>query len=140
MDADHKRPANATNAEVAAAGKVSEALEYVERVRGHFYELHQLIGHADQLFSEGADLLEQAGHAELAHHAREDVVGRNLLHGRWSFQIIEEFDAGYWASAHALETRVRGELMHGRRHVYEAEMKEIRRTHGRHGHESTPQE
>jgi hypothetical protein len=33
---------------------------------------------------------------------------------------------------------VRDELMDGRRHVFEAEMKAERRTRGRRGHEATP--
>jgi hypothetical protein len=38
----------------------------------------------------------------------------------------------------AAERRVRDELMGGRRHVFEAEMKEARRTNGRPGHERGP--
>ena len=34
---------------VDAVGKASEALEYVERARGHLYAFHQLIGRADFL-------------------------------------------------------------------------------------------
>ena len=33
-------------------GKATEALEYVERARGHLYAFHQLIGRADLLFEE----------------------------------------------------------------------------------------
>ena len=40
-----------------AAGKVSEALEYVERARGHLYSFHQLIGHADLVLGEAVDAL-----------------------------------------------------------------------------------
>src|SRR5436190_24214227 len=34
---------------VDAVGKATEALEYVERARGHLYAFHQLIGRADAL-------------------------------------------------------------------------------------------
>ena len=27
-----------------------------------------------------------------------DLVGRNILPGRWSFQVIEEYDDGYYAA------------------------------------------
>src|SRR5918996_1195686 len=37
---------------VDAVGKATEALEYVERARGHLYAFHQLIGRADLLFEE----------------------------------------------------------------------------------------
>ena len=61
-----------------------------------------------------------------------------MLAGRWTFQLVEEFDDGYYADFKRLEQRVRDELMAGRRHVFEAEMKADRRTDGRAGHEATP--
>ena len=66
------------------------------------------------------------------------VVGRNVLEGRWTFQIMEEFDDGYYQAVRDAERRVRDELMDGRRHVFEAELKEERRTRGRPNHESRP--
>ena len=52
------------------------------------------------------------------------MVGRNVLDGRWTFQIVEEFDDGYWSIFREHERRVRDELQQGARHVFEAEMKE----------------
>ena len=139
-DEDHRRPDGVDDATVAASGKLSEALEWVERARGHLYSFHQLIGRADFLAEEAADQLEAAGHSELAKQARDEVVGRNVLHGRWTFQIVEDFDDGYWQPFRDFDRTVRDELLGGRRHVYEAEMKEERRTHGRPRHESRPPE
>jgi hypothetical protein len=139
-DDDHRRPEGADDATVAASGKLSEALEWVERARGHLYSFHQLIGRADFLAEEAADQLEAAGHTELAAQARAEVVGRNVLHGRWTFQIVEDFDDGYWEPFRTFDRTVRDQLLGGRRHVYEAEMKEERRTHGRARHESRPDE
>ena len=51
---------------------------------------------------------------------------------------IKEFDDDYWSRLRDHEKRVRDELMDGKRHVFEAEMKEDRRTKGRDGHEATP--
>jgi hypothetical protein len=134
-----RRPEGVDDATVEAAGKVSEALEYVHRVRGAFYELHQLVGRADFLFEEGADLLENAGHVELAAQLRSEVVGRNLLNGRWTFQIVEEFDDTYYRPVVAAEQRLRDELLAGKRHVFESEMKERRRTPGAVAHDARPQ-
>ena len=53
-------------------------------------------------------------------------------------RCVEEFDDTYWEVFRAHERAVRDELTGGRRHVYEAEMKERRRTHGRPGHEARP--
>ncbi|HEU5150752.1 MAG TPA: hypothetical protein VFU19_09655 [Iamia sp.] len=134
----HRRPAGVDDATVEAVGKVSEALEWVERARGHLYELHQLLGHADLMFGEAADLLDDAGHGGHAEALREAVVGRNVIEGRWTFQLVEDFDDGYWSDAREHERRIRDDLMAGRRHVYESEMKEDRRTHGRRHHEARP--
>jgi hypothetical protein len=137
-DDPHRRPDGVDDATVEAVGKVSEALEWVERARGHLYELHQLLGHADLLFGEAADALADAGHGGLADELRTAVVGRNVIEGRWTFQLVEEFDDGYWSDARRQERRIRDELVAGRRHVFESEMKEDRRTHGRRHHESRP--
>lgn len=62
-----------------------------------------------------------------------------VLSGRWTLQIVEEFEDGYHARFVEHERAVRNALTGGRRHVYENEMKERRRTHGRDGHEARPE-
>lgn len=138
LDAEHARPIGVTDAEVEAAGTVSEALEKVERARGHLYSFHQLIGAADLALGDGADQLAASGHEELAARLREEVIGRNVIADRWTFQIVEDFDDAYWTSVREFERAVREEVTGGRRHVYEAEMKQQRRTHGQPGHEAGP--
>ncbi|MFK5633474.1 MULTISPECIES: hypothetical protein [unclassified Ornithinimicrobium] len=140
LDAEHTRPPGATDAEIEAAGAISEALEKVERARGHLYSFHQLIGAADLGFGDGADQLAASGHAELAERLREELIGLNVLAGRWTFQVVEDFDDTYWTTARELDRAVRDEVAGGRRHVFEAEMKQRRRTHGRPGHEATPED
>ncbi len=138
VDDAHARPPGTSDDTVEAVGQVSEALEYVERARGHLYSFHQLMGHADLLLGEAADALRDAGHTEIADRLTEDMVGRNVIRGRWTFQVVEEFDDDYWSRLRDHEKKVRDELMDGKRHVFEAEMKEDRRTKGRDGHEATP--
>ncbi|HWA67584.1 MAG TPA: hypothetical protein VG899_14580 [Mycobacteriales bacterium] len=123
-----RRPHGVDDATVAAHGKLSEALEYVHRVRGALYDVHQLIGRADLLFGEAADDLAAAGHEELAAEVRERIVGRDVLAGRWTFQIVEDFDDNYYAAAVETERRSRGVLLQGQRHVLESELKQQRRT------------
>jgi hypothetical protein len=137
-DPAHERPAGADDATVKAVGKLSEAYEWLIRARGELYTVHQHIGHLDFQFGEAADLLEEAGHHELAEGLRTELVGRNLLNGRWTFQIVEEFDRTYWDVATRWEQTVRDRLMDGRRHVYESELKDQRRTPGEPGHERRP--
>jgi hypothetical protein len=137
-DEAHRRPEGASDVAIEAAGKISEAFEWIERARGSLYDFHQLIGRADFLMEDAADLLDQCGASDLAEQVRRDVIGRNVLDGRWTFQIVEEFDDVYFRDAQRLEQTVRDRLADGRRHVYEAELKERRRTHGQAGHESRP--
>ena len=122
----------------AAVGKASEALEYVERARGHLYSLHQLIGHADLVFGEAADQFRDGGEGETADRLEQEIVGRNILEGRWSFQIVEEFDDLYYETVTQAVRGLEAQYHDGQRHVFESEMKERRRTRGRPGHESRP--
>ena len=133
------RPDVMDDATVEAVGAVSEALECVERARGELYSFHQLMGHADLLLGEACDRLRAAGHDAVAERLETEVIGRNVVHGRWTFQIVEDFDDNYWSVFREHERRVRDELQRGVRHVFEAEMKERRRSHGKPGHKRRPQ-
>ena len=134
----HQRPPGTDDATVEAVGKASEAFEYVERVRGLLYSFHQLLGHADLTFGEAADALRDAGHGAHADRLETEVVGRNILDGRWTFQIVEEFDHVYYDPVRGAVKKLEADLMAGRRHVFEAEMKERRRSRGRDHHEARP--
>lgn len=137
-DGRHRRPVGVSDETVAALGKLSEALETVERARGHLYSLHQLIGHADLMLDDAVARFRAAGHDGIADRIAEELVGRNVIAGRWTFQIVEDFDDGYYALFRELDRAARTELVGGLRHLYEAEMKEQRRTRGRPGHEARP--
>ncbi|MEV4489417.1 hypothetical protein AB0K04_04790 [Micromonospora coxensis] len=137
-DRAHRRPAGVSDETVAALGKLSEALETVERARGRLYDLHQLIGHADLMLDDAVAQFRAAGHGEIADRIATDLLGRNVIAGRWTFQIVEDFDDGYYALFRELDRRARDQLAGGRRHLYEAEMKEQRRSRGRPGHEARP--
>ncbi|PGH45611.1 hypothetical protein COO58_15155 [Micromonospora sp. WMMA1996] len=137
-DRAHRRPDGVSDATVEALGKLSEALECVERARGHLYELHQLIGHADLMLDDAVELFRSAGHPALAERIDRDLLGRNVIAGRWTFQIVEDFDDGYYALFREMDRQARDDLVGGRRHLYEAEMKERRRSRGRPGHEARP--
>ncbi len=139
-DPAHEAPGDVDEATVVAVGKITAALEVADHARGMLYAFHRLIGRADNELADAIDQLEEAGHPELADALREEMVGRNVIEGRWTFQIVEDFDDGYWASFRKAEQVVRDRLLGGRRHVYESTMKERNRTHGRRGHEARPGE
>jgi hypothetical protein len=107
---------------------MSEALETLERARGHLYSFHQLVGEADFTLDEVLERLRAAGADELAGALERELVGRNVIPDRWTFQVVEEFDAGYWSVFRDYERRVREAMTAGRPHVHEAELKARRRS------------
>ncbi|MFC8302734.1 hypothetical protein ACFUCV_03515 [Specibacter sp. NPDC057265] len=139
-DAAHQRGEGISDETVTALGKFSEALEVVEHARGLLYGFHRLTGKADLALGEAAELLREAGHGAMARDVEERLVGRNVIKGRWTFQIVEDYDDGYYAEFKTLEKQAREELGDGKRHLFEAEMKEDRRTQGRRHHEALPED
>ena len=135
-DRAHRRPEGLDDLTVEALGKLSEALETVERVRGHLYSMHQLTGKADFQLDEAVTLFERAGHRKTAERIQRELIGRNVIPGHWTFQIVEAYDDTYYAEFQQVEKDARDRLAGGRRHLYEAELKERRRTHGLPGHEA----
>lgn len=134
----HQRPAGVSDETVAALGKLSKALETVEDARGHLYAFHRLCGTADLTLGEAVEELHAAGHTALAEEVERELVGRNILDGRWSFQVVEEYAETYYEPFKELEKRAREQLVAGRDHLFEAEMKEGRRTRGHPHHTARP--
>uniref|UniRef100_A0AAU3GK58 Uncharacterized protein n=1 Tax=Streptomyces sp. NBC_01401 TaxID=2903854 RepID=A0AAU3GK58_9ACTN len=137
-DEEHVRPPGVGDTTVEAVGALTEALEGVERARGQLYGFHQLTGGADLTLDRAVELLRMGGHAEQADLVEQEIIGRNVVPGCWTFQLVEAYDATYYRPFVAVEERVRRELVGGRRHLYEAEMKEARRTHGHPQHTARP--
>lgn len=137
-DAGHLRPEGVDDATVEALGTLSEALETVERARGHLYTFHQLTGGADLTLGKAVEQLRAAGHAAQADLVEREIVGRNVLPGCWTFQVVEAYNTTYYRPFTDVEAQVRQELASGRAHLYEAEMKEARRTRGHPDHSATP--
>ena len=138
LDREHARPAGLDDTTVEALGILTEALERIERARGHLYAMHQLTGGADLALDEAVRLFNEAGHHELAERIEQELVGRNVIEGRWTFQLVEEYDDGYYALFRELERYARDTLAGGRRHIFEAEMKQRRRTAGKAEHKAKP--
>ena len=137
MTADRSRP-DLDDTTVEGLGKLSEALETIEQARGQLYGFHQHSGKADLLLQDAVELFRKAGHTQLADDLDRDLVGRNVIADRWTFQIVEDYDASYWSVFRAFDERARTELSDGDRHVYEARMKQRERTAGHPAHEAGP--
>ncbi len=116
------------DATVQALGKLSEAFEVIENARGHLYEFHRMSGMADLTLQEALSGLRSAGHTGLADELDEVLVGRDVLPGLWTFQIVEAYDEQYFSVFRAAEQHARDLLADGVRHVLEAEMKQKEQT------------
>ncbi|GGS10836.1 hypothetical protein GCM10010269_57530 [Streptomyces humidus] len=137
-DPSHRRPDGVSDTTVEALGALSKALETTERARGHLYAFHQLTGGADLELDRAVALLGEAGHADWAGRVQEEILGRNVIPGHWTFQIVEAYNDTYYEPFKALEKKARQELAGGRDHLYEAELKEARRTSGHPHHTAGP--
>ncbi len=131
-------PDGVDDATIAALGQLSEALETCEQARGHLYAFHQLTGSADIKLGEAVNSLREAGHDAIADRLESELIGRNVLPGRWTFQIVEEYDDGYWSLFRSLEKQARDDLAGGVRHLFEARLKQSERSTGRPGHAAQP--
>ena len=118
-----------------AVGKLRKALETTERARGRLYDFHQMTGTADFELGDAARALRAVGLAEQADLVEQELIGRNVIGDRWTFQIVEDYDDGYYACFRRIEEQVRAQAGNASRHGYEQQLKDARRTHGRPGHE-----
>jgi hypothetical protein len=118
-----RRPEGTDDATVEALGKLSKALEVIENARGLLYQFHRMSGTADLTLQEAVDELRAAGHAELAAEIDECLIGRDVIPGLWTFQIVEGYDRHYWSVFRDVEQEARQRLGGVPQHLYEAEMK-----------------
>ncbi|MFL9654372.1 hypothetical protein ACJ7VE_11695 [Streptomyces sp. PB17] len=140
MDDDdpQRRPEGVSDETVEALGSLSKSLETTECARGHLFAFHQHTGAADFELDRAIELLRAAGHPEWAERVRTEIMGRNVIPGHWTFQIVDAYDRTYYQPFRDLEREAVERLAEGRRHLYEAELKEVRRTRNHPDHTSRP--
>ncbi|MER7778869.1 hypothetical protein ABTZ21_28305 [Streptomyces sp. NPDC096191] len=134
----HRRPEGVSDETVEALGSLSKALETTECARGHLFAFHQLTGSADFELDRAVELLRAAGHPEWAERVRTEILGRNVIPGHWTFQVVEAYDRTYYEPFRDLEREAVDRLAEGRGHLYEAELKEARRTRNHPDHTAGP--
>lgn len=117
------RPVGMSDATVAALGKLSEAVETVEHARGLLYGFHRMCGTADLALQDAVRQLRNAGHQDLADQVDEVLVGRDVVDGRWSFELVEAYDAQYWQVVRDVCRSVREAAGVFEQHLFEAELK-----------------
>jgi hypothetical protein len=72
--------------------------------------------------------LAAAGHRGEAASLWRNLVGRDVLEGRWTFQVVEGFDDDYYDAVRAELAALEASLVAGRRHAHEEQLREQRRT------------
>lgn len=119
----HATPADVSEELVAAIGKLSAAVETAEVARGHLYAFHRYSGTVDRELQEAVRALRAAGRDDIADAVDQVMVGRDVLDDRWTFQLIERYDAQYRDALHDTEAAARRAAGVAVAHVYEARMK-----------------
>jgi hypothetical protein len=117
-----ERPAGMSDELVSALGTVSEALEVVEDARGHLYAFHRLCGTADLTLQRAVTELRGAGRPDIADEIDQVLVGRDVIAGRWSFQVVEDYDESYYRVFRAMQSWARSTAGDVPPHLFEAEM------------------
>jgi len=120
---EHPRVAGLDDDIVSALGKLSEALEVVENARGALYAFHRMSGQADLSLQDAVRQLRDAGQDDLADEIDDVLVGRDVVPGVWTFQLVEAYDEHYWRVFRAVDEEARRRLTGGAPHVFEAELK-----------------
>jgi hypothetical protein len=110
------------DATVDALGKLSAALETAEDARGHLYAFHRLSGRADLDLQSALEALRTAGHGSVADRIDQVLVGRDVIADRWTFELVEDYDANYLSAFRAAERAARDEFG-APQHLFEAAMK-----------------
>ena len=109
-----------TEVELEALHEVELGLEWLQRAQGYLIEFHHATGHGMDHLALAESRLREAGHDELADDVRDDLLPHGVVDDdRWSYDVLEDFQATMLAEATVLERRVREELADGRRHVAE---------------------
>lgn len=103
-----------------ALHQVELGLEWLHRAHGHLVEFHHNTGHAMDHLAEAEDLLRDCGFDDLADALRDEYLPRGVIDDdRWSYDVLECFQADFLADIRAFEAETREQVADGQRHVAE---------------------
>ena len=95
----------------------------VENASGALYAFHRMSGQADLALQDAVKGLRAAGQDGLADEIEDVLVGRDVVPGMWTFQLVEAYDEHYWRVFRAVDVEARRRLAGGTPHIFEAELK-----------------
>lgn len=120
MAPDDRSPADLDEAEVAALHEVELGLEWLRRAHGDLVAVHHEVGHAMDHLAEAEDALRACGRTDLADTLRDEFLPRGVLDDdRWSYDVLESFEADFLEPLGDFEADTREQIADGRRHVAE---------------------
>ena len=111
-----------TDAEKEALHDMQVGIEHVGRARGRLLDFHHEIGDAFDHFESARERLREAGHDDLADELRDRHLPAGVVGDRWTFELVTEFDEGFYAEITGFESDVREEVADGEIHVAEQEL------------------
>ncbi|MFB6155230.1 MAG: hypothetical protein ABEJ22_04995 [Haloferacaceae archaeon] len=110
---------NLTEEERQALHEIEVGTEWFHRAHGHLVAFHHAVGHGMDHLEAARRSLRAAGHDELASDLRTDLLPRGVVDDRWSYDLLESFQAGLLADVLDYEELSRERLADGERHVAE---------------------
>ena len=116
-----------TDVEREALHEVELGVEHLHRAHGHLVAFHHSTGRAMDHLATAERRLREAGHEGAANRLRDEYLPRGVLPacddeaaaGRWSYDVLETFQATFLEDAVAFGEEVHDRIADGRRHVAE---------------------
>jgi hypothetical protein len=112
-----------TETEVEALHEVELGVENLHRAHGHLVSFHHATGRAMDHLADAERLLRAAGHHEYADALRDEHLPLGVVSGRdggrWSYDLLEDFQERFLAGVVEFGEAIHGELAGGLRHVAE---------------------
>jgi len=94
-------------------------LESIYRGYGALLDCHHHVGGGMDHLDDAEELLREAGREEFADALRDEHLPAGVIGDRWTYELVDEFRAGFLARITDFERDVREELADGTTHVTE---------------------
>jgi hypothetical protein len=109
-----------TETEIEALHEVELGVEWLHRAHGKLVAFHHNTSHAMEHLATAEDLLRESGHDDIADAVRDAYLPRGVIDDdRWSYDVVESFEAGFMHDVRELADRARRDVADGRSHVAE---------------------
>ncbi|WP_135852306.1 hypothetical protein [Halorussus salinus] len=120
-DDDSENEPALTDAEQDALHEMQVGIEHVRRGYGRLLDCHHEVGRGMDRFDAARETLREAGHDELADELRDRHLPSGAVGDRWTYELVEEFEAGLLTALSEFEESARERLADGQNHVSERE-------------------